>query len=225
VTTKQSDLYLEFMIKNITSLLILSTLFLFLFTGCNKPQVTGEDFTGIDVSQEPLQNKYTSNDRIIKKDKDSEFIINPVAEYKIAAIVVSKKSYHDGWHGEISPVDLALAWGKMADPEYDKYISYSQSDRWYFYENEEGSPFDDNYVITHSANNHIIPADENIYKAVKTLKKKERVLLEGYLVNVAGRYKGGNFWWNSSLSRRDGGDGSCEVFYVKKIKIGIKVYE
>ncbi len=89
---KQSDLYLEFMIKNITSLLILSTLFLFLFTGCNKPQVTGEDFTGIDVSQEPLQNKYTSNDRIIKKDKDSEFIINPVAEYKIAAIVVSKKS-------------------------------------------------------------------------------------------------------------------------------------
>ena len=67
------------MTKNITSLLIISTLFLFIVTGCNKPQATGEDFAEIDVSQEPLQNKYTSNDRIIKKDKDSEFIINPVA--------------------------------------------------------------------------------------------------------------------------------------------------
>lgn len=213
------------MTKNIASLLILSTLFLFIVIGCNKPQVTGEDFAEIDVYQEPMQNKYTTGDRIIKKDKDSEFIITPVVEYKIAAIVVSKKSYRDGWHAEIAPVDLALAWGKLAEPGNDKYISYSQSDRWYFYEYEEGSPFNDSYVITHSANNHIIPADENIYKAVNTIKKKERVSLEGYLVNVAGRYKVGNFWWNSSLTRKDSGDGSCEVFYVKKIKIDTKVYE
>lgn len=213
------------MIRNIKIYLILSILLLTFVIGCEKPQVTSEDFTEIDVSQEPSQDKYTAGDRIIKKNKDTEFIITPVAEYKIAAIVVSKKSYHDGWHAEIAPVDLALAWGKMAESGYDKYISYSQSDRWYVYEYEEESPFDDNYVITHSSNNHIIPADENIYKAIRSLKKKERVLLEGFLVNVKGRYKGGDFWWNSSSTRKDSGDGSCEVFYVKKVRIGTKVYE
>jgi len=212
------------MIRSIIILLTLQIIFLFP-TGCERPQVSSEEFSEIDVSQEPLQNKYVSGDPIIKKDKDSEFIITPVAEYKIAAIVVSKKSYHYGWHAEIAPVDLALAWGKLAEPGNDKYISFSQGDRWYFYEYEEDSPFNDNYVITHSANNHVIPADENIYRAVKTLKKKERVLIEGFLVNVAGRYKGGNLWWNSSLSRRDNGDGSCEVLYVKKIRVGTKVYE
>jgi hypothetical protein len=213
------------MIKNLPCLLILSILFLLLFVRCEKPEVAKEEYGEIDVSQEPIQNKYTANDQIIKKGKDSEFIITPVAEYKIAAIVVSKKSYHDGWRSEIAPIDLALAWGKLAEPGNDKYITYSQSDRWYFYECKEESPFDNSYVATHSANNHIIPGNENIYKAIKTIKKKEKVLLEGYLVNVAGRYKGGNVWWKSSLTRKDSGDGSCEVFYVKKIKIDTDVYE
>jgi hypothetical protein len=213
------------MIRNINVLLILPILILSLATGCNKPQVTGEEYDEIDVSQEPTQTKDNAVEPIVIKNEDSEFTITPLADYKIAAIVVSKKSYHDGWRADIAPVDLALAWGKMADPEYDKYISYNQSDRWYFYEYKEGSPFNNSYIISHSANNHIIPADGNIYRAIKTIKKKEKVLLEGFLVNVKGRYNGGNFWWNSSLTRMDSGDGSCEVFYVKKVRIGTEVYE
>jgi hypothetical protein len=212
------------MIKNIICLL-LSVSLLSLVIGCEKPQVTREEFNEIDVSQEPMQIPYTSNEPMIIKNEDSEFTITPVAEYKIAAIVVGKKSYHDGWRAEVAPIDLALAWGKMAEPEYDQYISYSQSDRWYFYEYDKESPFDSYYIITHSANNHVIPADDNVYKAIKSIKKRGKVLLEGFLVNVRGRYKGGNFWWNSSLRRSDSGDGSCEVLYVKKIKIETKVYE
>jgi hypothetical protein len=213
------------MIRNITIRLVLPILLLFLIIGCDRPQVTREEFDEIDVSQEPLQIQYTSNEPIIKKNEDGEFTITPVVEYKIAAIMVSRKSYHDGWHAEVAPIDLALVWGKLAEPEYDKYITYSQSDRWYFYEYKAGCPFNNSLVIPHSANNHIIPADENIYKAVKTIKKKQKILLEGFLVNVKGRYKGGNFWWNSSLKRTDSGDGSCEIFYVKKVRIKTKVYE
>jgi hypothetical protein len=213
------------MIRNITISLIFSILLLSLVIGCDRPQVTGEEFGEIDVSQEPLQIQYTSNEPIIIKNEDGEFTITPVAQYKIAAIVVSRKSYHDGWRAEVAPVDLALAWGKLAEPEYDKYITYSQSDRWYFYEYEEGSLFNNSFVIPHSSNNHIIPADENVYKAIKIIKKKQKVLLEGFLVNAKGRYKGENFWWNSSLKRTDSGDGSCELFYVKKVRIETKVYE
>lgn len=213
------------MVRNINVLLILPILILSLAAGCNKPQVTGEEYDEIDVSQEPTQTEDNAVEPIVIKNEDGEFTITPLADYKIAAVVVSKKSYHDGWRADIAPVDLALAWGKMADPEYDNYISYNQSDRWYFYEYKEGSPFNNSYIISHSANNHIIPADENIYRAVKTIKKKEKVLLEGFLVNVRGRYNGGSFWWNSSLTRMDSGDGSCEVFYVKKVRIGTEVYE
>jgi len=213
------------MIRIITIWLVLPILLLSLIIGCDRPQVTSEEFGEIDVSQEPLQIQYTSNEPIIKKNEDGEFTIIPVANYKISAIMVSRKRYHDGWHAEVAPIDLVLVWGKLAEPEYDKYITYSQSDRWYFYEYKAGCPFNNSLVIPHSANNHIIPADDNIYKAVKTIKKKEKVLLEGYLVNVKGRYKGESFRWNSSLKRTDSGDGSCEIFYVKKVRIETKVYE
>ncbi|MGB9715435.1 MAG: hypothetical protein ACPL1G_03390 [Thermodesulfovibrionales bacterium] len=213
------------MIRNAIICLIFLSLFSFVIIGCDKPQVTDQDSLEIDVSQEPSQSKYTSDFKIIRKTKDYEFVITPVAEYKISAIVVGKKSYNDGWHSEIAPLDLVLAWGKLAETETNKYITFSQSNRWYFYEYKENCPFNNNYIATHSANNHIIPADENIFKAIKAIKKKEKVYLEGYLVNVSGSYRGRNFWWKSSLTRKDSGDGSCEVFYVKKVKIGTDVYE
>jgi len=199
---------------------------LLLAAGCDRPQVTSEEFSEIDVSQEPEQNELKSKESIILKiTGDSEFTINPVAEYKIAAVLVGKKCYRDSWRGKVAPIDLVLVWEKLAEPERDKYISYSQHDRWYFYENKAGSPFNSSYVIAHSANNHIIPADENILRAVKTIEENEKVFLEGFLVSVKGRYKGENFRWNSSLKRTDTGDGSCEVFYVRRVRIGTKVYE
>jgi len=216
--------WLEIVRKRI-HLLVLSIFFLTFIISCDKPQATSEEFDEIDVSQEPVQIQYVSNEPIIIQNNGNEFRIIPVAEYKIAAVVVSKKRYHDGFRSDIAPFDLALAWGQLATPEYDKYITYSQSDRWYFYEYRAECPFNNSFVIPHSANNHIIPADENIRKAINTIKKKEKVVLQGFLVNVKGRYKGGNFWWNSSLKRTDSGDGSCELFYVKKVRIGTKVYE
>ena len=188
--------------------------------------MTSEEFSEINISQEPRQIQLPSKESIILRIAgDSEFSLQPIAEYKIAAVVVGRKSYHDGLRADVAPLDLALVWGKLAELKSDKYISYSQHDRWYFYEFEAGSPFKSSYVITHSSNNHIIPADENILRAVKTIKTKEKVLLEGFLVNVKGRHKGENFWWNSSLRRADTGDGSCELFYVKKVRIGTRVYE
>lgn len=212
------------MTKKVIILIMLLLICLSLLTGCEKPQVAREEYTEIDVSQEPLQVQITA-EPIRRKVKDGEVTITPLAKYTISAVVVSKKSYSSGWTGEIAPVDLALAWGKMADPKYDKYISYSQSDRWYFYECKPETPLTDQYIATHSANNHIIPASENIRIALKTISKKEKVRLEGYLVKIAGHYKGGTVWWNSSLTRSDSGDGSCEVFYVESVRIGTKVYE
>jgi hypothetical protein len=211
---KKTSLYLVFSI----------ILLLFIF-GCDKPRQTGVEFEDIDISHHPRQTSYVSEEPIVRKIKDGLFTITPLAEYKVFGRVVSKKSYSYDWNDKISPIDLAIVWGKLAEPESGRYITYSQSNRWYFYKYKPESPFDNSYVITHSANNHIIPANKNIHRAIKTIKKKDGVVLEGFLVNIKGTYKGQTVMWNTSLSRSDTGDGSCELFYVSKVRIDTRVYE
>jgi hypothetical protein len=149
----------------------------------------------------------------------------PLAEYKISGVVVGTETYSSDWDGQISPVDLAIVWGKLTEPENGKSITYSQGNRWYHYKRKEGSPVDNSYIISHSSNNHIIPADENICRAVKTIRRKDRVVLKGFLVNLRGTAKGRTVSWNTSLSRTDTGNGSCELFYVSYVRIETRVYE
>jgi len=204
---------------------ILTILFLCFLFGCDRPKMTGIESDEIDTSRDPIQSSYKSDEPNIREIKNGLFTITPVAEYKISGVVVSKETYSSGWDGEISPVDLTIVWGKLAEPEYDRYVTYSQENRWYFYQYQPGSPFDNSFVISHSANNHIIPANENIHEAIKTIGKKDKVVLEGVLVNIKGTYKGQPVTWNSSLSRTDTGNGSCELFYVSKVRIDTKIYE
>ena len=64
-----------------------------------------------------MQIPRASLEPIIKEFKNGRFTIKPVAEYKLSGMVVGKKSYSDDWDGKISPVDLAVVWGKLAEPE------------------------------------------------------------------------------------------------------------
>jgi len=196
-----------------------------LFFSCDRPQKSGMDFDYIDTSGDPIQTSYKSEEPIVKEIKNGHFTITPVAEYKLSGMVVSKETYSDDWNAKVSLIDLAIVWGKLADPEYEKYVSFSQRNRWYFYEYKPESPLDNSYILSHSSNNHIIPATENISLALKTISRKEKVMLEGFLVNLKGTYKGGTVYWNTSLTRKDSGDGSCELFYVTKARVGSDVYE
>jgi len=196
-----------------------------ILSGCDRPRITGVEPDEMDTSQDPIQIPYKADEPMTVKVKNGYLMITPVAEYKISGVVVGKGTYSSDWAGEISPVDLAIAWGKLADPGANRYITYTQGYRWYFYQCKSEGPFDHSYVISHSSNNHIIPANENIRRAVKTVKKKHQVVLEGFLVNLKGTYKEQPVTWNTSLSRTDIGNGSCELFYVSKVRIGTKVYE
>jgi hypothetical protein len=197
----------------------------FLLICCSRPQKTGIDPDEIDTSKDPIQRAVDSPEPILIETREGQFTLSPRAEYQLTGVVVSKETYSYGWNAEISPVDLAIVWGKLAEPECEKYVSFSQRDRWYFFEYKPGSPFDFGYITSHSSNNHIIPANENIGLALRKIGKRDKVLLEGFLVNLNGTYKGGKVYWNTSLTRNDSGDGSCELIYVKKLRICTDVYE
>jgi hypothetical protein len=207
------------------SSLILIVVFLCFLSGCDRPTLTGIELDKIDTSQDPIQKSCSSDEPMIQEFKSSRFTMIPLAEYKISGVVVSKETYSSDWDGEVLPMDLAIAWGKLAEPENGRYVTYSQGNRWYHYQWRKGSPVDPSYVISHSSNNHIIPANKNIYRAIKTIKKKDRVVLKGFLVNLKGTYKGQTVTLNTSLSRTDTGNGSCELFYVSYVRIEAKVYE
>jgi hypothetical protein len=205
--------------------LILGTILLILVSGCDRPKLTGMDFEKIDTSQDPLQIALPSTEPIIMKVKNGLFTLTPIAEYKVSGMVVGRRTYSEGWEAKLSPIDLAIAWGNLVEPEVDGSVHYSQSHRWYFFRFKEGSPLNNAYIIAHSSNHHMIPANENIRRALETITKKDKIFLEGLLVNVKGTYEGQTVFWNTSLSRMDTGQGACELFYVMKARIETKVYE
>jgi len=207
------------------SSLILMMVFVLFLSGCDRPTQTGVDLDKIDTSQDPIQKSCTTVEPIVKECKSGRFTMIPLAEYEISGMVVSKETYSSDWDGEISPVDLAIVWGKLAEPLTGRYIKYSQGSRWYHYRWKERAPVDPSYIISHSSNNHIIPANINIYRAIKTIKRKDRIVLKGLLVNLRGTVKGQMVAQDTSLSRTDTGSGSCEIFYVSHVRIDTKVYE
>ena len=64
------------------------------------------------------------------------------------------------------------------------------------------------------SNMHIIPANPEIAKAIKKVKRGDLVRMQGELVEVRDK----NLVWKSSLTPTDTGDGACEVFRVSSIQ-------
>jgi len=64
------------------------------------------------------------------------------------------------------------------------------------------------------SNMHIIPANPQIAKAIKQVKRGDLVRLKGELVEVRDK----NLVWRSSLTPTDTGEGACEVFRVNSIQ-------
>ncbi len=228
------------MIRNTIGVLFLSILVVAVALGWSFPpqikdetlQPTGEVLNDIDTSHDPIQADYTG-EPIKRKISGDEFTIIPVASYEISAVLVSMKPYsellgfaEDRLYAKISQIDLCLAWGQLAEPEYDRYMTYSQGKRYCSAQSGKDAPLDFNSQINHWSNNHIIPATENVHNAIKSLKNKEKVVLKGSLVNVQFESNGQEYMFlKSSLSRTDSGYDACEVFYVNSVRIGNKIYE
>jgi len=177
--------------------------------------------------KDPEQVLYINlNGENIKIEKNNYTMnVYPQAKYRIYAMVMSKTRYIWGWDGDTVPYDLALAWNELMLPENQKGITYTQSNRWYYYQFDSSFPLEQSYVNTHSANHHIIPANKTVFNAIDRVRIKEKIYIEGYLVNIKGKVDGKDVWRNTSLTRNDTGDGACEVFYVKRVVLDGKIYE
>ena len=54
--------------------------------------------------------------------------------------VLGREDYNLGREAEFSPMDIAVGWGKMANPQVYKQIDISQSNRWYHWRVDHEPP-------------------------------------------------------------------------------------
>jgi hypothetical protein len=142
--------------------------------------------------------------------------LQPRASYDITARILSREDYRFDAVADLIPEDLALGWGPMSDNQILKALEISQDYRFYFWRAVHGLPIPREVVIEHSANTHVIPADDFVRSQLRKLRAGQVVHLSGLLVD--GVRKDGR-WLHTSMIRTDTGPGACEVMLVQGVEI------
>lgn len=140
-----------------------------------------------------------------------------VAEYEITARVLGRKNYHGDYESNISPLDLALGWGKMSDPAVISKLSITQGGRFYNYHWSNAPPIPVNEIVKSSANVHLVPANKDVKASFDAIKRGQIVTLKGYLVDYREEDKNSWWAWATSRTRADSGKGACELIYVEHV--------
>jgi len=164
---------------------------------------------GVLEPDEPVQRElFTSSFH-----EQNGYRIAPLATFDIRARVILAARYRFGREADLSPVDLVLGWGALSDTNVLKQISFSQSGRAYTWWTKAW-PVPRDMIQSHSANMHMIPANSEIEKQLKSIRPGNMVHLKGLLVEVTSKE---GWRWKSSLTRTDTGGGACELIWVESL--------
>ena len=207
-------------------LLILLTSYLLRQAGCDitpnlMPTARTVVHDPIPFHREPEQESIELSTPIRKNVRGVEYLLEPLATYKIFARVVSRKRYYLSDDVILSPVDLALAWGSLTTPKALDEVKYDHGQRFLYYWPQSGTFITIDEIYLHTANVHIIPSNNRMETVAKNIRIGDIVVLEGYLVNVS---TVGGFTWRTSLVRTDRAGGACEVLYLVRARVNEKQF-
>ena len=159
----------------------------------------------------------TDTEAVILADGSLEYpgytIRNP-EPFMLEARVLSREDYFTDDGAKLSPTDLALGWGPMADEDVLRSIQIRQSGRWYYWR-ADALPIPREDIQTHSANVHMVPANELAARDLGRVSRHDRIRVTGQLVDI---YRDDGWRWLSSRSRTDTGAGSCELLLLDRIE-------
>ncbi len=145
------------------------------------------------------------------------YSIEPLARFSIEARVLRAERYQFDRGAELAPVDLALGWGTMSDTAVLEKLEITQSMRFYRWKPVENRlPIPRGDIETQSANMHMVPADHEVERLLKDVRRGHIVKLSGYLIEARAA---DGFHWRSSLTRDDTGNGACELIWVERIEL------
>ncbi|NVK22054.1 MAG: hypothetical protein HWD86_06015 [Kangiellaceae bacterium] len=190
-------------------LITLSIVLFAIFIKARQPVVLG---AGVKAKEEPVQTAIDEPNPFDFKG----YVMTPLADFDIKAKVIRREDYRFDKGADISPMDLALGWGRMSDEAVLEHLDVSQSGRWYRYR-YQNAPIPQQEIQTHSANMHLIPANSYVEKQINKVKAGQIIQIIGQLVKVEDQEQ--NWRWQSSLTRKDTGDGACELIFVEQLMV------
>lgn len=167
---------------------------------------------GVAVSGPPVQRELRGPAPRLGK---AGYEIAPLARFELEARVLGVERYRFDRGADLSPVDLALGWGRMSDTAVLGRISITQGNRAYSWWTSE-FPIPRREIETSSANMHLVPANEIVAGRMNEVRRGHYVRLSGYLIEA----RAADGWrWRSSLTREDTGNGSCELIWVEQLEL------
>jgi hypothetical protein len=167
---------------------------------------------GVVAPREPVQEMLTGARPIVHKG----FRILPLARFEVEARVLGAERYWLWREATLAPIDLALGWGPMSDQHVLDRLELSQGNRSYHYRWRGAPPIPVDRIVEHSANMHLIPASPDVWKRLRAVRPGQVVRFSGALVSA----RADDGWrWDSSLTRKDSGPGSCELVWVEQLSV------
>ena len=164
------------------------------------------------AADDPLQSELEAPQTLTQGD----FQLLPQAQFSAEVRVLSRERYRLGPLADVSPLDIAVGWGPMSDSTVLADLDISQANRFYFWHYDNEPPIPRRDIESHSANWHLIPANDGVWSQLRGLRVGDVVKLDGMLVNVENPEVG---TIRTSLRREDTGAGACEILYVQSASI------
>lgn len=127
--------------------------------------------------------------------------------------ILGSKEYTDDAQAQFSPIDYAVTRGVFKEPEIARQISINQYDRYLNWKMAK-PPIPPKLATQLVSNMHIIPANPEIAKKIKQVKRGDLVQIEGDLVQINAK----DLVWKSALDWNGIGDGACKLIRVDSIK-------
>jgi hypothetical protein len=165
---------------------------------------------GVLAAADPVQREIDSAPVIERGD----FRLRPRAEFDATVRVLHREDYSLGSLASLVPTDFAVGWGRMSDSSVLAGIEISQANRFYFWRTANW-PIEREEIESHSANWHVIPANDAVRAVLARLRAGSLVELRGRLVDIEGKEGG----MPTSLSRSDTGPGACEILLASSARV------
>jgi hypothetical protein len=164
------------------------------------------------AADDPLQSNLEAPQTVTRGD----FQVIAQAQFSAEVRVLGRERYRVGALADVSPLDIAVGWGPMSDSAVLADIDIWQSGRFYFWHYDDEPPIPRQEIESHSANWHLVPANDVVWRKLRGLRVGDVVKLDGMLVNLDNPEHG---TMATSLRRDDTGAGACEIIYVEKATI------
>lgn len=169
------------------------------------------------VLPEPVQGAVEENGPAL----DAAGRIRRVAPFRAKVLVLRRRDYAPKAQdpmSEFAPVDMVMAWGRAGLKASRDGVSLAQGNRRYGWSagGEAWGRKDVREFGLHTANWHMVPADDAVRGDLDDVSKGDVVEIEGDLVSLALNV---GITARSSTRRDDDGDGACEIIRVRSIRI------